>query len=244
MDGVNTPAPAAPEAQAPPAAPATPETPATPAAPAEQPAAAPAAAPASEVPAAPEKAHWAESLPEAWREHAKGMASPEEALEAMKRGMAYKPAKSVDDVKITMPEGIEADELTSNAFKKLVVDEGLTAAQAQKLSDWYTDMQITQEQAVIEQGLAALKTRWGVNEEANRHKALTFFTALDRKMEGRLSSGMGGRQLANSPDAVEALYHMAQMVSEDTVGSAQGTTGDTKAMSAEDFYGGLFKGKA
>lgn len=192
----------------------------------------------SPAPAAP-AAHWAENLPEGLKEQFKGM-DEAKAAEALQRGLGYEPVTNAEAIKFTLPEGLAEDAAMSAGFKEFMVQNKLTAAQGQKALDWYISAQQKSMEAAVATGMAELKGRWGVDETTNRTKALNGFVALDKMMDGRFSQSQAGKAFANSPEAVEAFYHIAKLMSEDTLGAAAATSGGATAKTAQEFYSGLF----
>lgn len=239
----------APVADAPaPAAPAAPEAPLNPdaidTAVAQNTPAAPAPTdPAQKQPAAPAAPaeDWRQSVPEAWREVLKDVATPEDAFAALQRGMGYQPVAKAEDVKLDMPEGVAFDQGVQDNFKEFCVTNGITAKQAQALLDWQLGANKEITDKIIADGQQTLKASWGSRAEENRATAMRAVTALDRRMEGRLAAALGnGMGLANNPALVEAFYHMGQLMSEDTLGGGM-PAAPVQPETPEQSYKGAFK---
>lgn len=185
--------------------------------------------------------NWLDSLPEGWRDELKDV-SADDALDALKRGLGYKPAASIDDVTLTMPQDMQVDADVQKSFKQLCVDQGITPAQAQALVDFQiaSNKEITD--AIIADGQAKLTEAWGSRFEANRGVALKAVTALDRRMGGRLAEAMAASGMANNPTIVEAFYEIGRLISEDTLSGGTGASAPDRAETAEDTYKNMFKG--
>lgn len=165
----------------------------------------------------------------------KSFDSKESFLSRMKAAEGYLPAKSVDDVKLSIPEGVEVDEATQYAFKQFCVDNGLTPKMAQALSDWQIKQVTASLHKKFEDGQKFLRDKWGPKFENNLNQALHVFGVLDRKMEGRLAPAFKSNGLSNDPTIIEALYTLSSLVSEDSLAGATAGSGEPKEMTTEEF---------
>lgn len=179
---------------------------------------------------------WREGLPESWREAFKDAKTAEEALEAYKRGVGYNPPKSVDDLTLTLPEGVQIDDGVNHNFREQCVKLGVTKDQAQALMDWEIQTGKEMRQAMIADGIKELKDAWGSQFEAKRSLAMNAVTALDRRMGGKFANALAARGLADDPVVIQAFSHIGEIISEDTLsGGAGGASGD-RPESPEDTY--------
>ena len=189
--------------------------------------------------------NWRTALPEAWADRLKDVAGPDDAMAALERGLAYHPARSVDEIRLEWPEDFSGrvDENVQRGFCELCVREGITPPQAQALLDWQIHANRQALEEVAEAGVKALRRSWGTRFERNRGEALRAFSALDRRMGGELSASAAGRGMANDPVFVRAFYEIGRLLSED--GLSAGTVPSARVMreSAEETYNGMFKGE-
>ena len=186
---------------------------------------------------------WQESLPEAWRDQVEGLTSLDDALAAMKRGMSYKPAESVDDLVTKAPEGVQLDDNFNKQFRELGVKIGLTQAQAQALVDFEAQQMAAMEQAAAEEGVESLRKQWGANFEANSARATEAMLRLDAKMGNRLSAALGEGGLKNAPILIEAFSLIGSLISEDSLaGGTMGGSGQVQPETAESMFKSLFRG--
>lgn len=186
---------------------------------------------------------WRAALPRDWGDRLRGVQSAEEALRALERGLDYRPAERAEDIRLTYPESFRGrvDRGVEDGFRQFCVDNGITPAQAQKLLDWQlgADREITDK--IIADGARELRSEWGSRFEENRASALRAFTALDRRMGGRLSASIEGRDMANSPVFVRAFHEIGKLLSEDTLSGGSGPAPFDARESAVDTYKGMFK---
>lgn len=165
----------------------------------------------------------------------KSYASKEAFLSRMKDAEGYFPAKSTEEIQLSIPEGVEVDEAAQKEFKQFCVDNGLTPKMAQALSEWQI-RQVTQNlQKKYEDGQKILRDKWGAKFENNTNQALHVFGLLDRKMEGRLAPAFKSNGLSNDPTIIEALYTLSSLVSEDSLAGATAGSGEPKEMTTEEF---------
>lgn len=179
---------------------------------------------------------WREALPEAWRETFKDAKSAEEALEAYKRGSGYNPPKSIEELTLKLPEGVQIDEGVHTNFREKCVSLGVTKEQAQALMDWEFQTSKEMRQAMIADGTKQLKEAWGSQFEAKRGMAMRAVTALDRRMDGKFANALAARGLADDAVVIQAFAHIGEMISEDTLSGGNGGGGGTNPESPEDTY--------
>ena len=199
--------------------------------------------PASAAGAAGVDAHWSAAFagaPEGMAKLLAGFGTAEEATKALERGLAFVPPASVDDVKLSWPEGIVPDAELEGQYKEFVVAKGIPAKLAQEIADLNNQMAARLEARQIAAGDAALQERYGADVPKVKEKALTAFTKLDRKMNGELSSALGGTALMRNAKVAEAFYHISQMLGEDSLGNGTASAGAGAEVSEEQFYKGMF----
>lgn len=86
-----------------------------------------------------------------------------------------------------------------------------------------------------------LRSEWGSRFDENKATALKAFTALDKRMGGRLATSIEGRGMANNPVFVRAFHEIGKLLSEDVLSGGSGTTPSDARESAVDTYKGMFK---
>lgn len=185
--------------------------------------------------AAGDAGHWSTDMPEAWRAHLAGFDNPEAALAALKRGAGYTPPTKPEDVKLSFPDGFNADMEQAGRFQKLCCEAGITGPQAQQLLEWQMKEVAEANAAMKQQGEKDLRAKWGNSYEANAKQALNGLTLLDRRMDGRLAPALAGIGAADSPVVIEALHIISTLVSEDSLSGGRQASGETKPMSYEEF---------
>ena len=188
-------------------------------------------------------ADWREGLPEGWGEKLKDVGSAEEALKALERGLGYRPAEKVEDIALKYPDSFKGqiDQGVENGFRQFCVDNGITQDQAQKLLDWQLGANKEITDKIIADGVNELRSEWGSRFEENKATALKAFTALDKRMGGRLATSIEGRDMANSPVFVRAFHEIGKLLSEDVLSGGSGTAPSDAQESAVDTYKGMFK---
>lgn len=201
---------------------------------------APSTAPSSGMTPGP-AADWRGTLPAAWADKLRDMASEDDALKALERGLGYTPAQRPEDVELTYPEGLTVDKAVSDSFRKFCVDKGITPAQAQALLDWQLAANKEMRDAALASGKAALQKQWGSRFEENSALALKAVTALDKRLGGRLSEALAFTGMSNDPAIVEAFHAVASLISEDSLSGGTGAGASDKPESAEDTYKNMFK---
>lgn len=186
---------------------------------------------------------WQNALPESWRGEVEGLGSMEDALAAMKRGMSYHPAQSIDDLVTNAPEGVELDEGLNRSFRELGVKIGLTREQAQALVNFEVQQFAAMERQAAEAAEAELRGRFGLSYDGMLSKAGETMMKVDAKMGNRLSAALGEGGLKNSPALMEAFSIIGSMLSEDSLaGSTMGGSGAEKPEQAEAMFASMFPG--
>lgn len=155
--------------------------------------------------------------------------------------LSVSPAGSVEDIRLSFPESVQVDQGVQQRFAELCVAEGFSPKQAQALVDWQIKADEELRSGLVQRGTEQLRQSWGARYEENRGKAMQAFSVLDRRMGGRLAQSLGGREMALSPDMVEALYVMSGMISEDAVGAGNAGAWDNRPETAEQMYAAMFK---
>lgn len=184
---------------------------------------------------------WRVGLPDAWREELKDTQNIEDALAALKRGLGYTPPGGIDDVKLSLPDGVQVDDDVNKAFRELCVDKGITTEQAQALVDWQLAANKEILDSLIADGQKKLKESWGSRTTENTATAMNAVMTLDKKMGGKLSEALAVRGLHNDPAIVEAFYEVGTMISGDTLSGGHESAGPEKPEKPEDSYKGAFK---
>lgn len=188
-------------------------------------------------------ADWRTSLPDGWGDKLKDVESAEDALKALERGLGYTPAEKVEDITLKYPDSFkgQVDQGVEDNFRQFCVDNGITPAQAQKLLDWQLGANKEITDKIIADGVKELRSEWGSRFEENKATALKAFTALDKRMGGRLATSIEGRDMANSPVFVRAFHEIGKLLSEDVLSGGSGTAPSDAQESAVDTYKGMFK---
>ncbi len=188
---------------------------------------------------------WRASLPESWADKLRDVADPDEAAEALERGLAYHPATRAEDIRLELPKDFSGhvDRDVQQHFRELCVQEGITPAQAQALVDWQIGAERQMRERLVEEGAAQLRRSWGARFEQNRSEALRAFSALDRRMGGALSSSPAGRSMANDPSFVRAFYEIGRLLSEDSLSAGITPAAGMMRETAEETYNGMFRGE-
>ena len=94
---------------------------------------------------------------------------------------------------------------------------------------------------IIADGVKELRSEWGSRFDENKATALKAFTALDKRMGGRLATSIEGRDMANNPVFVRAFHEIGKLLSEDVLSGGSGTAPSDARESAVDTYKGMFK---
>ena len=128
-----------------------------------------------------------------------------------------------------------------NGFRQFCVDNGITQDQAQKLLDWQLGANKEITDKIIADGVKELRSEWGSRFDENKATALKAFTALDKRMGGRLATSIEGRDMANNPVFVRAFHEIGKLLSEDVLSGGSGTAPSDAQESAVDTYKGMFK---
>lgn len=152
------------------------------------------------------------------------MGSAEEALKALERGLGYRPAEKVEDITLKYPDSFKGqiDQGVENGFRQFCVDNGITQDQAQKLLDWQLGANKEITDKIIADGVKELRSEWGSRFDENMATALKAFTALDKRMGGRLATSIEGRGMANNPVFVRAFHEIGKLLSEDVLSGGSG----------------------
>lgn len=188
-------------------------------------------------------ADWRTSLPDGWGDKLKDVESAEDALKALERGLGYTPAEKVEDITLKYPDSFkgQVDQGVEYNFRQFCVDNGITQDQAQKLLDWQLGANKEITDKIIADGVKELRSEWGSRFDENKATALKAFTALDKRMGGRLATSIEGRDMANNPVFVRAFHEIGKLLSEDVLSGGSGTAPSDARESAVDTYKGMFK---
>lgn len=183
---------------------------------------------------------WKDQLPEAWRGQIEGVESLEEALDALKRGMDYKPVTDAKDMDAIFKD-VEVDAALNAQFRKLAVEHGLTTTQVEALLKFEAESFATQEKQWVDAATSKLRQVWGGEFDRKADSAMAAMLRFDKEMGGRLSEWLGGKDgLRNSPVAMELLAVVGGKISEDSVPGANSGAGAEKAEAPRDTYRGMF----
>ena len=203
------------------------------------------AAPPAPPPAAPPQAaggetpDWRTGLPPEIRDALGDDADPAEAAKTYARGAAYKPAQRPEDITLDPGKG-DLHPGLEKLFKDMCIAQKMTPAQARAVADFHGRFSAEASRLYLEHGNAELERRFGADTAKVKDNALKMFAGLDRAMDGRLSAGASGRQIASDPVAVEALALLYQKLGEDALGASSPSGGEEKAMSDKEFYEHVF----
>jgi hypothetical protein len=178
---------------------------------------------------------WRASLPQELRDAVSDAADPAEAAKVYTRGKEYVPAEKAEDIALAFGKG-EIHPGLEKMFKEMCVARKLTPAQAQALVEFNGKFAAEAARIHLEHGNAQLEERFGADTGKVKDNALKVFSALDRKMDGRLSQSASGRQIASDPLVVEALYLLHRAMGEDSLGGGAGAGGEDRAMSDKEFF--------
>jgi hypothetical protein len=192
------------------------------------------------LPDAPEiSPDWRAGLPQELRD-ALGDADPAEAATTYARGKEYVPAQKAEDIALDLGKDAALHPGLEKLFKDMCIAQKMTPGQAQAVAEFHGRFSAEAQRLYLEHGNAQLEQRFGADTGKVKDNALKAFALLDRKMDGRLSASQDGRQIASSPLAVEALYHVFQMFGEDALGANAPSGGEDRAMSDRDFFEHVF----
>ena len=169
------------------------------------------------------------------------MDSAEDAARALERGLAYTPALRPEDVDLHYPEGVRVDEGVAENFRRFCVDRGITPDQAQALVDWQISANSEIAEAALAAGRAELRRRWGSRFEENSATALRAVTALDRRMQGRLSEALAASGMNNNPVLAEAFHAVGTLLSEDALSGGRAAPAAYGRETAEETYKNMFR---
>ena len=184
---------------------------------------------------------WKQQLPEAWRGELGDAASMEDALAALKRGLAYQPVGDVKDLDKAF-EGMDVDAAMNADFRKLAVEKGLTTEQVNSLIKFEAEAFAAMEKRYVEEATAALKQAWGGEFEARSNEAMAAMLRFDKSMGGRLSAWLGGADgVKNSPVVMELLAVAGKAISEDSIGGGIAAPADNKTETAEEMFSEIFR---
>lgn len=167
----------------------------------------------------------------------------DDLMAVVNRGMQFAPAASVDDYKLSIPEGVAINKAVHDNFKAMCHKEGIPVSMAQKLLDWDIQRNNDGIKAALEYGEQELTKLWGADKEKNKEKALQVITMLDRKMGGRLAPSLDKDVLLMNPSVIEALHLIGSVISEDSLGGAAQSGGGNVIETPEQTYQKLFANK-
>jgi hypothetical protein len=179
---------------------------------------------------------WREGLPQELRDALGDDADPAEAAKTYALGREYKPAQQAEDIALKLGDGEQLHPGLEKLFKDMCVAQRMTPAQAQAVADFHGRFAAEATRLYLEHGAAQLERRFGADAGKVRDNALKMFAGLDRAMDGRLSQSASGKQIASSPEAVEALYLIYQKLGEDSLGGGSPSGGEDRAMSDKEFF--------
>ena len=191
---------------------------------------------------------WKAALPESLRSlagNAQNMAGLEAAL---KRGQAYTPVTSADEVEIPLPEGADPAQAREGSqwLRDLAVQHGMTNAQVKGLVEgWHKEI------AAIPDKLKTrceknLRSEWGGDYEAKLAKTEDMVRRLDGFCGGTADKpGALGEVLAlglgNHPDFIKAMAVIAENISDSALPGVSNASGGSEAVSTVEFLEGILK---
>lgn len=188
--------------------------------------------------------HWANTLGADYADKFKDFSSVDEAIEAAQRGKNYTPAKSAEDFDLGVKPTNAADAKLHDSFKQYCLECGVTPKMAKELAEWNMKTNAEMRQAQFEAGQADLRSKWGATYDTKVNGALSMVTALDKRLEGRLSKELAFSGGNNNPTIVETLYVLSTLISEDSLTGAGTGSGEEKPMNTLDFLKSeVFKNK-
>lgn len=186
-------------------------------------------------------ADWKQQLPESWRGELGDAVSQEDALAALKRGLAYNPVADTKALDAVF-EGVEVDEAMNADFRKLAVEHGLTEGQVKALLKFEGEAFAAMEQRYVEEATNTLKQAWGGDFERKSNEAVAAMLRFDKSMGGRLSEWLGGADgVKNSPVVMELLAVAGRAISEDSIGGGNSAASSDKPETAEDMFREIFR---
>ncbi len=198
-------------------------------------------APAQTASASTAPTDWRNAFPADWSDRLGQVDSAEDAARALERGLAYTPALRPEDVDLHYPEGVRVDEGVADSFRRFCVDRGITPDQAQALVDWQISANSEIAEAALAAGRAELRRRWGSRFEENSATALRAVTALDRRMQGRLSEALAASGMNNNPVLAEAFHAVGTLLSEDALSGGRAAPAAYGRETAEETYKNMFR---
>ena len=140
---------------------------------------------------------------------------------------ADKPITDWSKVKIDLPKDTPIDEVAFGDFGKKAVELGLTEKQAKELVNFQLGAIAGQRERFMEAGTKALREAWGGKVEENRQAVLTLIANVDRQLgnDNAFSKALDACGATCFPDVCRGLLHLAQSMSEDSMGrgGASGT---------------------
>lgn len=137
------------------------------------------------------------------------------------------PLSGWKDGMVSLPEGIEADADMLAGFGEAAVAAGLTRRQAQALVDWQGRFQLAQAQARMDAGMDTLRKAWGHKAETNQKKVLGLVSRIDRALgDESFSRALGESGATLHAGVVLGLHKLAELMAEDSLGSAAGAAAE------------------
>lgn len=206
----------------------------------------------------PPAEHWTDKVEMLkGNEALKGYESPEAFLKAhedMQKTLGdYKPLEKPEDVQVTLPEGVTADDRTLSWFKGKAVEMKLSQGQAQAVLDGYLQMLESEQVQMREDFEAAMRKpdAWGQNYDANVQACGKTITFLDQAISKKYGAGLAGKfskwvetpAVGNSPMLGHLLMVVSHAISPDALmpggGSGPGKPND-KPLSHEELAREVF----
>lgn len=205
--------------------------------------------PAAEAPAAAERPPSGQSTAAPEGEEAKPDAAAMSAAEDTKDPAAEGPKEGSEGegekndgppeeyADFAMPEGVEVDAATLDAFKPLAKEFGLSQEQAQKLVDLYAGKQAAAAEAQA-QAWREAQEQWVEQAKADKEiggakfeqNVATAKKALDKFGTPELFEALSLTGAGNHPEFVRFCARVGKAISEDTLVSPQSATGSPKSL--------------
>ena len=150
------------------------------------------------------------------------------------------PMSKWEDGMVSLPEGIEADADMLSGFGEAAVAAGLTRKQAQALVDWQGKFLVEQAKAQMEKGMETLRTAWGSKAEANQRKVVGLVSRIDRALgDDSFSRALGESGATRHAGVVLGLHKLAELMAEDSLGSAAGAAAEHEETALEGLENAL-----
>lgn len=114
---------------------------------------------------------------------------------------------------------VGVDKEALKEFGGLAGKLGMKEDAAQKIFEWAKESAFQQQKALTAKGREDLQKEWGANYDANTEKATSIVALLDRQLgDGRFKAAIEATGACRNPDFVRGLYHISELLAEDSIG--------------------------